>query len=578
MLALWAAGALTLGVPLVLVEPLDDLATGAVVEQRTLWLAGALALALTAGAGLLTYLRGRWSAEASERICQRLRDRLHTVLHELPLRWHDRAETGDIVQRCSSDVETLRVFLASQVVEIGRALLLFATATPLLFAIDATLAWTAIAVIPLILLFAAAFFGRIQRRFREADEAEGALTTTIQENLTGVRVVRAFGREAFESEKFDARNEAFRDQNERLLTMFAVYWSISDVLCMSQMGLVLIHGVARVHAGLLSIGDLFAFITFVGIFLWPVRHMGRVLADTGKALVAVDRLEEVLDEDPEVDPEPTVELPERLAGHLAIRDLAFQFPGGATALAGISLDVPAGSSLALVGPPGAGKSTLVRLLGRFEDPDRGSLAIDGIDLASMPRSYVRAQVGLAAQEPFLYSRSVAANLSYARRDATREELEATARDAALHTSIERFEAGYDTRVGERGVTLSGGQRQRLSLARALLADTPILVLDDTLSAVDTHTETEILAALERRRGRATTIVISHRLSSVVGADQIAVMDAGRVVQLGSHAELVASEGPYRRLWKIQTDLEAELDRDLEAALTDDRCERESVSQ
>ncbi|QDU66817.1 ABC transporter ATP-binding protein [Engelhardtia mirabilis] len=563
MLALWAGGLLTLGVPLVLVEPINRLAAGDVVPPRVLWLHGTAAVLITAGAGLLTYLRGRWAAQASERLVEGLRNRLHRKLHELPMSWHDRAETGDVVQRCTSDVETLRVFLAQQVVEIGHAALLLLTAAPILFLLDSTLAVTSIVVIPVILVFAVSFFGRIQKRFTEVDEAEGELTTAIQENLTGVRVVRAFGREEFELERFDACNDLFRARTERLLRLFAIYWSLSDVLCMTQMGLVLLHGVARVHAGLLTVGDLFAFIAFVGIFLWPVRHMGRVLADTGKALVSISRLEAVLDQPVEQDPELDQTLPATVRGELAFEDVTFAFDESTRAVDGISLTVPAGSSLALVGPPGSGKSTLVRLLGRFDDPDRGRITLDGIDLARLPRSWVRRQVGLAAQEPFLYSRTIAANLTYARRDAGADELERVARDAALHASIERFEKGYETLVGERGVTLSGGQRQRLSLARALLADRPILVLDDTLSAVDTRTEAEILAALERRRGRATTVVISHRLSSVVAADQIAVLDGGRVVQRGRHEELIGLDGPYQRLWQIQTALEDELDDDLQ---------------
>jgi ABC-type multidrug transport system fused ATPase/permease subunit len=276
----------------------------------------------------------------------------------------------------------------------------------------------------------------------------------------------------------------------------------------------------------------------------------------------MDRLREVLDAPPQTEPPLPAGLPPRLRGAVEFTDVHFAHSDGTVALRGLSLRLEPGTSLALIGPPGAGKSTLVRLLLRFDDPSAGTIALDGHDLRTLPRSYVRAQVAAALQEPYLYSRTINENLRFAAPSRSAEELREAAREASIATSIESFELAYETRVGERGVNLSGGQRQRISLARTLLVDAPVLVLDDTVSAVDTHTEREILAALAARRGRVTTLLIAHRLSTVRAADQIAVLDQGRVVQLGSHEQLSQVEGPYRRLWRIQTDQDRELVADL----------------
>ncbi|MEO0651087.1 MAG: ABC transporter ATP-binding protein, partial [Planctomycetota bacterium] len=391
---------------------------------------------------------------------------------------------------------------------------------------------------------------------------DAALTTVIQENLAGTRVVRAFGREAHEVERFAAANAEFRDRWHRLLVLLSVFWSSTDLLCMLQLGLVLVVGAARLAAGTISVGELFTFITYVGMVLWPVRHSGRVLTECGKALVALARIGEVLEAEPEQDHAQVVPPDGRAQGHLKFEAVGFAYGDGTRALEALELEIPAGSTCALIGPPGSGKSTVVRLLTAFHRPTEGRILLDGVNLARRPREWVRSQVGVALQEPFLYARSIRDNMAFSQAEAEDVALESVAAEAAIAQSIRDFDGGWDTMLGERGVTLSGGQRQRLSLARTLLVDTPLLILDDTLSAVDTRTERTILEALERRRGRTTTIRIAHRLSSVVDADQIVVLDRGRVAERGTHAELVAAGGSYARLWRIQTELEAQLADDL----------------
>lgn len=538
-------------------------------ETRNLLFVAATAIAvLTAIAGVFLYLRSRWASVASEAIVRALRNRLYIHLNRLPCAYHDRADTGDLVQRCTSDVETVRVFLSTQVVEIGRAVLLLATVLPILYWLDPTMTWISVSVFPVIIAFAIYFFRRVKVLFKEMDEAEGAMTTVLQENLTGIRVVRAFARQDFEAEKFGVKNRAYRDRNYRLIKLLASYWAVSDLLCFGQIGLVLGFGAHYLLAGDMSVGTLYAFLTFVSLVIWPVRHMGRVLTDSGKAIVSLGRLREILASEEESYGDNSEESPARAArGEVEVRDLNFSF-GDEPVLQGISLHVPAGKTLALLGPPGSGKSTLIQLMLRLYDYDDGEILIDGVEIRSLPREEVRDGIAAVLQEPFLYSRSVRSNVGLGKGNASDEQVFGAARAACVHDAIEGFEKGYDTLVGERGVTLSGGQRQRVALARALLKESPILVLDDSLSAVDTDTETQILEALRQREGQATTFIIAHRLSSVMHADEILVFEQGRIVQRGTHESLAREPGPYQRLWQIQGALENEIVQDLQSARRD----------
>lgn len=545
---------------------LQDVGLAAELDTRDqIWLAGILILSLALLSGLCLYLRSRLSAVASEGIVRGIRDDLYAHLSNLPCSFYDRSDTGDLVQRCTSDVDTVRMFLSTQVVEIGRASLLVALAVPILFSLSAPLAWLSFALIPLIVLFAVIFFTRIKTLFERMDKAEGRMTTVLQENLTAIRVVRAFARQEFETRKFGERNGEFRDHHARFIRLLGVYWSSSDILCLSQIGLVLLGGAGMVSAGTLTVGTLTAFIEFQFLIIWPVRQLGRVLSESGKAVVSLRRLREVLDEEEEDHLEARVgEDRAPLTGAIEVQDLSFQFGSEAPTLCDISFRLEAGQTLALIGPPGSGKTTLVQLLLRLYDYQEGSIRMDGRELRELPRKHLRSQFGVVLQEPFLYSKSVKQNLQLGTHSASEDELYESTSAAAVHDSILEFKQGYETLVGERGVTLSGGQRQRIALARALLTDPAILVLDDALSAVDTETETRILAALEARRARRTSIIIAHRLSSVLHADLTLVLDKGRVVQAGKHEDLIAREGPYQRLWKIQGALEDEIRVDLES--------------
>lgn len=531
-----------------------------------LWLAPVVMVGLSVVAGGFNYVKGWFNSLASDGIARELKNRLYDHLNHLPASYHDRADTGDLVQRCTSDVETLRVFLATQIMEIAQALMLMVVALPMLWSLSPQLTGVAFALIGPIILYGYIYFRRVKHVFKEVDEAEGDLTTVVQENLTGIRVVRAFARHDFEKSKFAEPNTRFRDRHLRLLRLMAWYWSISDFVAMAQLGLVLLVGAHWVTTGAVTVGVLFAFLAFLGTMLWPVRQLGRILTDLGKTTVALTRIGEILDvpREPEPDPLP-VDLPTALTGALAVRDLKFKHGSSEIqALNGVSFDVKPGETLAILGPSGAGKSTLMHVLLRLYDYEQGSVQMDGRELSSLPRGWLRDQFGVVMQEPFLFSKSLRANLRLGRGDAPDHEIEDAARAASIHDTITRFDHGYETLVGERGVTLSGGQRQRLAIARALLKDAPLLILDDALSAVDAETESLIVKALRTRRGHATTLVIAHRLATLAHADRVLVLDEGRIVQVGTHAELAAQPGFYQRLWRIQTDVETDFASDLSA--------------
>jgi len=514
---------------------------------------GVVSLALTTIAGVFLFFRGRWVAIASEAICLRLRRRLYDRLQRAPMAWHADAEPGDTVQRCSSDVETIRAFLANQVVEVCHAATNLLIAVPILFWLDGRLAIASTVLMPLFILWGLFFFRWIHGTFKTMDQAEGKLTARIQENLTNIRVVRAFNRRDHEQDLFDGMNAEYTRRYWRHYVALSIYWSVSDWMVFSQMGLALFYGAYLVTLGPeagIGVGTLIAAWLYVGMVVWPVRMMGRTLSELGKAMVSIERVEEILALP--VEPPEGVELSTPVQGRIVFDGVAYGYGKEKHALDGASFTVEPGETVGIVGPSGSGKSTLVHLLMRFDEPTRGRILVDGQDIQTLTRASLRQAVGSVLQEPFLYAKSISENLRVGKADAHDAAITEAAQLASVDDAIQGFDRGYDTLVGERGVTLSGGQRQRMAIARAVLQSRPILVLDDAFSAVDTQTEAAIIQAIAARKGKATTLLIAHRLSTLQRADRILVLEEGKVTAQGTHDELITRPGLYQTLWDIQT--------------------------
>ncbi|MGB7595165.1 MAG: ABC transporter ATP-binding protein [Erysipelotrichaceae bacterium] len=499
--------------------------------------------------GFFMYLRGRWNGQVSEFFSEKLRNAMYEHLQRLPYSYHVKAKTGDLIQRCTSDVDTIRRFLAGQISELVYAVAIALIAMSILFNIYAPLAWISIICLPIIFLFAYIFFKKMQAAFQKSDEAEGSMSADIQENLSGTRVVKAFNREEFELEKFDKKNKEFRDLTFRLIKLLGVYWGTSDFICLTQILAVVLFGIIYARAGSITVGNFFVFISYESMILWPVRNIGRILSDMGKMSVSIGRLYEILDtpvEDMDFGTQPDVK------GDIVFDNVYFKYDDGETdVLKGVSFTAKQGETVAILGPTGSGKSSLMHLLTRLYDYNAGSILLNGHELKEIQRHHLRKNVGIVLQEPFLFSKTIFENIRMANPKAKEQEVLRAAQIAAVHSVINEFELGYKTLVGEKGVTLSGGQKQRIAIARTIINNCPILIFDDSLSAVDTQTDASIRSALREVSRGVTTFLITHRIASAQNADKIIVLQEGEVTQIGTHASLSLEEGLYKRIVEIQ---------------------------
>lgn len=545
-----------------------------------LWGCGVIMLILAAGQGIFDYCRAWFSSTASEGFARRLRKRLFNHVNHLPFQALTQLDTGDLIQRCTSDVDTTRQFFESQLIEITRLLVMVGLAIPIMLILDPFMTFFATILLPLVIAGSILYFDKVRRSYKKVAEAEARLSTVLQEDLTGMRLVKAFSREDFEKQRFQTANVDFRDKSLAMMRMVSVYWGASAFLCMGQICLVLAVGAYRASEGLLSVGTLTVFISYVYMLVWPIRMLGHVLSDAGRTHVSLSRIVEVLEKQVEP-PEPDATRPD-IKGAVEFRGVSFAYERNCPAIKDISFSIPAGGTVGILGKTGSGKSTLVHLLPRLLEYTGGSIRIDGHELRHIDRDHIRSAIGTVLQEPFLYSRSIRENIMLA--DPAEDDAETAehrllevARLADIHRTVqENFQEGYETMVGERGVTLSGGQRQRVAIARALLGTPPILILDDSLSAVDAETDRRIQTALKNRHGQSTTFVISHRISTLSQADLVLVLENGHLTHAAPPEELAAEGGLYQRINNIQNELEEDLSQSDNASAGQDSTDSGTV--
>ena len=508
-----------------------------------------LAVALVKVLSQYGYLVSR--TKGAETMVKSMRDSLFSHIERLPFAWHMKHRTGDIIQRCTSDIDTLKNFVAEQMTNIIRIVILLVLSICFMLSMNGKLTLIAMLPVPIIVLYSFYFHRRIGEAFLKCDENEGVLSAMAQENLTGVRVVRAFGAERSERDRFFKQNEYYTGLWMELAKPLAQFWSTGDVLSGTQILLIVVFGSLFCIRGEMLPGEYIAFLSYGAIMTWPVRMLGRMISEMSKAGVSIDRIAYIMMAEEEK--ETGKALRPDMNGDIVFDHVSYAYEGGPEILHDVSFTMKAGTTLGILGGTGSGKSTMMLLLDKlYELPDGcGSISVGGVDIRDIETAWLRRNIGMVLQEPYLFSRTLRENIGITAGDMPMEEIREAARAACLDETIESFSKGYDTFVGERGVTLSGGQKQRAAIARMLTQNTPIMIFDDSLSAVDTETDAKIRAALERRFGSASILLISHRITTLSKADQILVLDKGRVAERGSHEELSRAGGIYQRICEIQ---------------------------
>lgn len=493
-----------------------------------------------------------YNTKAAETLVKTMRDQLFSHIAHLPFSWHMRNKTGDIIQRCTSDIETTKSFLSEQLTSIVRIVILLVLSISFMFSMHTALSVIALLPMPVIVVYSFFFHSKIHQGFMACDENEGKLSAMAQENLTGVRVVRAFGQERSEIDKFQKQNDHYTALWVKMGKTLSSFWSMTDILSGFQVMLVVIFGAVFCVRGSLSEGAYIAFISYNSLLVWPIRQLGRMISEMSKAGVSIDRIAYILHSPIEEDEPDAVEAP--MDGDICFSHVSFGYENAPQLLHDITFTMKAGTTLGILGGTGSGKSTMMMLLDKLYplDDQDGCITIGGVDIRKIKTEHLRRNIGMVLQEPFLFSRTIAENIGIGSPNLDMEVVRSAARAAALDTAITSFASGYETMVGERGVTLSGGQKQRMAIARMLTSDTPIMVFDDSLSAVDTQTDAKIRKAISEKFGKASVILISHRITTLSAADKILVLDRGRIVEEGTHDQLKSAGGIYQKIYETQS--------------------------
>lgn len=524
--------------------------------RENIWIIGVLIVIIAILTAIFRYIFNIYNTKGAEALVRTMRDRLFSHIQKLPFSWHMKNQTGDIIQRCTSDVEMIKNFISEQLTSVFRILILISMALSFMYSMNVKLATIAVAFIPFIIAYSLYFHSHIRDAFTKCDENEGVLSTIAQENLTGVRVVRAFGREKFEKDRFEKQNNIYTDAWMHLCKYLSLFWGAGDLFSGLQLMVIVVMGAVFCVRGEMTAGEFIAFISYNTMLTWPVRSLGRMISEMSKAGVSVERLCYIMNSQAEKDKENAV-TPE-MCGDIEFEHVSFGY-GDVPVLKDVSFKIPQGTTFGILGSTGSGKSTLMYLLNRLYDlpAENGRITIGGTDVADMKGEWVRSHIGMVLQEPFLFSRTIAENIGITKKEISLSDIRKAAAIACVDDSVMEFTQGYDTVVGERGVTLSGGQKQRTAIARMLTQRTPIMVFDDSLSAVDAETDAKIRQELHKNLGDSTVILIAHRVTTLMHADCIMVMDKGQIAEIGTHEELMEKNGIYRKIYDMQMTISEE---------------------
>ncbi len=561
-LALGISAASRTGIYAMLGFYIDEILSKARFDTSLVLAAAGFLLLVISQAGF-SFISGWLAAKTAEGTTCRLRDYLFDHIQRLPFSYHAEVNTGDLLERATSDVDTIRRFFSDQAIGVGRVVLIFVINLIAIIRLEPKLTLVSVGIVPIILIISILFFKRLSKAYEAYQEQEAVLTTTLQENLSGVRVVKAFSRQGYEIYKFDQTNWEKFLRGKRLNVMHALFWPISDIICSAQLLLALYMGASMAIDGQISLGTYVTYAGLIGWIIWPIRNLGRLIIDASRGLVSYKRIAEILKQVQEPLLDGIYRPQEPVRGEIVFENVDFEYEKDIQVLKDVSFTCKAGEVIALLGSTGSGKTSLVNLLPRFYDVKAGRILIDGIDIRKYSRRFLRSQIGIVEQEPFLFSCTIRENITYGMKQLVEQEkIEEAARFAAIHEVIMSFPNGYETLVGERGVTLSGGQKQRIAIARALLINPRILILDDSTSSVDMETEALIRQALNHLMQNRTTFIIAHRIQSIMNANKILVFDKGQIVQSGIHDELITSDGMYKQIYDIQTRIDDELEKEI----------------
>ena len=521
--------------------------------KSNLWVMALAVIAVALAGALCRYFFSYLNGVASEKLVHNMRNKLFDHILHLPFAWHSENHTGDIIQRCTSDVETIKTFLSEQLTQLFRVIVLLSLALFFMLRMNVKLTMVVIIFIPIIVGYSLFFHTKIGNQFEKVDEEEGKLSAIAQENLTGVRVVRAFGREMYERQRFEKQNAHYTDFWVYLMKLMSAFWTSSDLVSYLQLLSVMVYGTVLCVKGEISVGTFIAFNSYTTIIMWPIRSLGRTIANMSKAGISIDRLRYIMNAETETDTDEKTAV--NMHGDLVFDHVSYQYENGSREiLQDVSFTVPGGKTIGILGGTGSGKSTLMYLLDRLYDLPEGSgkITIDGVDIRDIPLTELRRNIGMVLQEPYLFSRTLEENIAIATKDARHEDVLSASRIASLDHAVSHFKEGYETFVGERGVTLSGGQKQRTAIAQMIIRHAPVMVFDDSLSAVDAETDATIRKRLKENIAESTVILIAHRITTLMDADEIIVLDNGRIAECGNHKELMKKNGIYRKIYDLQS--------------------------